>query len=212
MRTLAKILQPDVSKPLGSLSPAFDPIQSRTPVLHTHAQSPHPSPLSLICSPLSRRLQLNSPASSITPSPTGPTRHPSGPTPRPRSFSDHQPHSFQESLLNLFSIVAHIWRSQGEVICFTANREDPKAGSPPPPTPEEPSFFPGWLIGNPSRTHCTSWRCRTGRRSTPGSPPRPAVQVAHQFLERSFIRPFLQEEEATGGNRKRGRGREVEQS
>lgn len=101
VRTLAKILQLGCSKPLGSLSLPLTPSRVNS-VLHIHAQPP--SPLSLICSPLSRRLQLNSQHPPLPP-PHCPTRHPSGPTPRPRSFSDHQPHSFQESLLNLFSIV-----------------------------------------------------------------------------------------------------------
>lgn len=89
------------------------------------------------------------------------------------------------------------------------------AGSPPPPTPEDPSFFPGLLIRE-TFEELIAHHGDAGQEDTVLLEVYlvvlVAVQVAHQFLERSFIRPFLQEEEATGENQKRSRGGGVGQS
>ena len=89
------------------------------------------------------------------------------------------------------------------------------AVNPPPPTPEDPSFFPGLLIRETFK-ELIAHHGDTGQEDAVLLEVHlvvlVAVQVAHQFLERSFICPFLQEEEATGENQKRSWDGEVGQS
>ena len=100
------------------------------------------------------------------------------------------------------------------MVCQPPTGKTP-AVNPPPPTPEDPSFFPGLLIretfeeliahhGNAGQEDAVLLEVHLVVLV--------AVQVAHQFLERSFICPFLQEEEATGENQKRSWDGEVGQS
>lgn len=78
VRTLAKILQPGCSKPLGSLSLPLTPSRVDS-VLHTHAQSP--TSLSTFTNLLStlQKTTAQLPASSITPSPLAPPGIPQAP-------------------------------------------------------------------------------------------------------------------------------------
>lgn len=85
------------------------------------------------------------------------------------------------------------------MICPPPTGKTP-AGNPPPPTPEDPSFFPGLLIRE-TFEELIAHHGDAGQEDAVLLEVHlvvlVAVQVAHQFLERSFICPFLQEEEAT---------------
>lgn len=154
MSLLSKTPQLGRSKPLGVLFPSLKPHQSPPSCTHTVFHSPLPP--SLVCSP-----------QNCCPLPTLPTpTRPSAPTPDPESLRPSAS-KLPRIFIELGPHCAHIWWSQGEVLCPLPT------GKLPPHTHTGAFTSSGAAYrGTLQRTHCTSWRHRTGRHSTPGSPPR----------------------------------------